>query len=140
MTEQLLEMILKDYPDSSIVKKTQDGILVQTDKNKESYLVVPTYHSQGYHSFKMENPFQFRAFMYCLGSLCRELNAGVKEGVYDTDLRQHANGGLYYAMIHLKINKPTPVQIAPKSSNSSESITAPSYYLMCRGGIVNQYV
>ncbi len=98
----MINTILKKHPHAIITRQTENGTLVQTDDTKSHYMVFPSYPAQNYTNFKLNNPFQFRAFMFYLGSLCRELNETIQNGQFDIDMNEEKNNDLYYATLQFK--------------------------------------
>ncbi len=133
-----IETILNDYPNSQIVKETDNGILVQTDFNEKSYLVFPTCFIDGYDSFRENKAHEFRSFMYCLGALCRELNEKAQDGYYRADLCPAQISDLYCAKIDFVSEKKEETE---KSSNMTipEKAKLSICYLLRYKGFENVY-
>lgn len=95
--------LFADYPDSEVVRQTEQGTLIRSNGTDKKYFVVPPCFVSDYEEFKHLKPSKFRAFLYFIGSVCRELNKATSEGTY----RENMNGRTpqmqgYYAEICLE--------------------------------------
>ncbi len=103
MTVDILLNIRENHPDLEVVQQTEQGTLIRSNGDGDRYFVIPPCFVSDYEAFKRQKPAKFRAFLYFIGSVCRDLNKKATEGLY----REKMNDALadmqgYYAEICLE--------------------------------------
>lgn len=64
----------KVFPNARIVKQDDVLTVVQTDKQKQEFFVVPAKAQQSYETFAHGSAYEFLSFMHALTYLCQQAN------------------------------------------------------------------